>query len=114
MKQKLLILNREAKAIKVFVADTFWSRAIGLLSKSSLADDEALLIRPCASVHTIGMRFPIDVVFLDKEKLVLGILVDLKPFRFGFAPKGTASVLELSAGNANRTGIRLEDRLSFG
>ena len=99
--------------VKVSIADRFFRRAIGLLSRRSLPDDEALLITPCASVHTFGMRFSIDVVFLGKRNEILKISENVRPFGVCFAPRGTKSVLEMAAGNASRTGLVLDATLSF-
>lgn len=116
-KNKALLLSvpgfRSPRHVSVVLANTFWSRAIGLLSRSMLLDSEALLITPCASIHTFGMRFAIDVVFLDSFNRVLAIRSDVKPFRVCYAPRGTRSVMELAAGNATRTGIALNNTLSF-
>ena len=51
--------------MRIHVARSFLQRARGLLGRAPLAADEALLIRPCSSIHTFGMRFAIDVVFID-------------------------------------------------
>lgn len=102
------------EGLQVQPADTWVKRLVGLLAHSSLGDNEAMYFCPGGSIHTIGMRFPIDVVYLDQSKKVLKIESTMKPFRLSFAPKGTCSVLELSAGNAKRTGINLEDTLEFG
>ncbi len=97
----------------VRVAKSFFARLVGLLSRKSLPDNEGLLITPCASIHTIGMRFTIDVVFLDKQNKVLAISKGIKPFRIAIAPRGTVSVLEVSDGNVKKTGIHLDDTLLF-
>lgn len=99
--------------VKVELADTWRKRLIGLLAKSGVSDQYGMLFRPGESIHTIGMRFPIDVLFLDKDNRVLKISHDMKSFRLSFAPKGTYSVLEINGGNAKRTGIHLEDTLRF-
>ena len=98
---------------KIRIANTFWSRLIGLLSRSSLGADEGLLITPCASIHTFFMRFTIDLVFLDADGRVLGLAERVKPYKVRFAPKGTRSVLEIAEGNACATGIHLDDLLIF-
>lgn len=97
----------------MYVADTFVKRLVGLLSRKALAEHEAMLIVPCKSIHTIGMRFTIDVVFLDKENKVLGVSSNVNPYQLRWAPKGTFSVLEVSDGNVNKTGIHLDDQLLF-
>lgn len=75
------------------MADTFLSRLIGLLGRSELMPGESLLIKPCYSVHTFGMRFTIDVVFLDREGKVLK-KVTLPPWKVAGC-RGAYSVLEL-------------------
>ena len=99
--------------IHVIRANTWLKRLVGLLGHSSLPDTESMLFEPGGGIHTIGMRFSIDVVYLDKDNTVLGIVEDMKPWRFSFAPKGTKAVLELSSGNAKRTGIYLDQALEF-
>jgi hypothetical protein len=99
--------------VKVAVADTFLSRFIGLLGRSGLGVEEALLIKPCASIHTFFMRFPIDLVFLDKQNRVLRICTAVGPNRVRLGPRGTVSVLEVAEGNVRRTGIHLDDVLLF-
>ncbi len=95
------------------MADSWLKRLIGLLNRSHLNDSEGLVLIPCASIHTVGMRFSIDAVFLSGEGVVLGIRENIRPFRFCIAPKGTQAVLELASGNAKRTGINLEQVLKF-
>lgn len=97
-------------AQKAKVAQSFISRLIGLLGRSSLKQEEALIIKPCADIHTIGMRFPIDVVFVDKKKRVVKIVHGLKPFRLARASKAKAAI-ELSAGAADRQNIKVGDEL---
>ena len=99
--------------LRVVFADTFFSRLVGLLSRRALSYQEGLLLYPCASIHTIGMRFPIDVLFLDKKNKVLGVADGVFPNRLRFAPKGTDKVLEIAHGNRTRTGINLDDYLIF-
>jgi uncharacterized membrane protein (UPF0127 family) len=92
------------------VADSPWSRTKGLLGRSSLPEDEGILLRPGSSIHMFFMRFPIDVVFLDRELLVLRVAADLKPWRLA-SKRGSKAVLELPAGRCARAGVREGDRL---
>lgn len=96
----------------VKLANTWWSRLKGLLGTLSLQNDHGLWLIPCDSIHTIGMLYSIDVVFLNKEAEVCRICKDVKPFRFRFAPKGTHSVLEFNAGGADRLGVKLGQKMS--
>ncbi|HRP26446.1 MAG TPA: DUF192 domain-containing protein [Thauera sp.] len=90
--------------LRIHHARHFWQRALGLLGRRALAADEALLIRPCTSIHTFGMRFAIDVVFLDREGRVRAVHPALPPWR-AVRCRGAHAVLELAAGGAARAGI---------
>lgn len=105
--------DRRPTDVHVKLASTFWSRLIGLLGKRSLDLREGLLLDPCSSIHTIGMRFSIDVVFLDRAGCVLGFADDVAPNRVRVSPRGTSKVLEVAVGNRSRTGIHLDDYLIF-
>jgi len=91
-------------ALRVKVADRFYSRALGLLVGTPLGATEGLLIAPCSSIHTLGMRYAIDVVFLDREARVLRVCSDVRAGRFRFG-RGARGVLELRAGTASRHGV---------
>ncbi len=85
-------------------------RMRGLLGRRELPEGEGILLRPAASIHTAFMRFPIDVVFLDRERVVLGIARELRPWR-ATARSGAHAALELASGECARRGIRVGDRL---
>lgn len=74
--------------------------ALGLLSRPPLRAGEGLWLVPGGSIHTWGMRAPIDAVFLDREYGVLRVARGVRPWRVGWAPRGTASVVEVPAGAA--------------
>ena len=76
----------------------------GLLGRGGLERGEGLLLKPCGSVHTLFMRFPIDVVFLDRELSVLAVRPAVPPWRTAGA-RGAKVALELAAGEAMRLGI---------
>jgi uncharacterized membrane protein (UPF0127 family) len=97
---------------KCLVADTPRSRLKGLLGRSDLPPGEGLLLRPAFAIHTWFMRFPIDVVFLDRDLGVIAVAADLGPWR-GAARRGARAVLELASGECNRRGLRLGDRLGL-
>jgi len=85
-------------AARLRVADTFWGRLMGLLGRSGLQADAGLLIRPCRVVHTIGMRFPIDLIYLDARNKVVKAEAVVSPLRICWGNDQTVSVMELSAG----------------
>ena len=92
------------------VAESFFTRLRGLLGRSELPRDEGILIVPCSSVHTWFMRFPIDVVFLDRDLRVVGVAADVRPWRMRWR-RGGKRVLELAAGEAAARGIEVGHRL---
>ena len=82
------------------IADKPWTRLRGLLGRTGLAADEGIFFRPAGSIHTMFMRFAIDVVFLDRDLRVLKVTRALPPWRVAGA-RGAKCVLELAAGAAN-------------
>ena len=93
------------------VADGMWSRFRGLMLQKPLEDGEALLIKPCSSVHMFFMRFALDIVFFDKAGAVVKIVPNLKPWRMALGGKGAWSALELPVGVA--AGISVGDQIAF-
>ncbi len=100
-------------ASKVCVADTPRSRRIGLLKRERLDKGEGLWIFPTQAIHTFGMRFPIDVVFLDSLLSVKRTYKALPPWRLTTFVWGAQSVLELPSGSLASTGTMVGDRLLF-
>lgn len=85
-------------------ADTFLARLTGLLLSPPPAPGEALLITPCAAVHTAFMRYPIDVVFLDRAGVIRKSVAHLSPWRIALC-RGASQTLELAAGEIHRRGL---------
>jgi uncharacterized membrane protein (UPF0127 family) len=85
-------------ARRLYMAHSFQSRCLGLLSRSAMPKEEGLLLVPGGTIHTLGMRFPIDVVFLNRQMRILGLAEHVRPWRIRVAPRGTRRVLELAAG----------------
>lgn len=102
-------------AREVAIADTHWSRLRGLIGVS--ADDfrngTGLWIRPCRGVHTLAMRFPIDVLYLDSAGTVVHVEHNLQPWRFSPVRMQAASVLELPSHTVARTETALGDRIEI-
>ncbi len=93
----------------VAVVRSFWGRFRGLMLRREMALGEAILIEPSASIHTAFMRFPIDVVFLDREKQVVKVAENVRPF-WAALSRGH-SALELNAGSAGKANVVEGDRL---
>jgi uncharacterized protein len=87
--------GEEQVLTQVTHANHFFSRLCGLLGRENLKPEQALLITPCNSVHTLGMRFAIGVIFLDRESRVLHLIPDMQPGQFSPMIKGSKQVLEL-------------------
>lgn len=87
-------------------------RMRGLLGRSELPLGEGLLLRRAPAIHTFFMRFAIDVVFVDREFVVIGIESEVPPWRI-VGRRRASAVLELPAGEAVRRGIRPGERLAF-
>lgn len=99
-------------ATEAAVAGTSAARCVGLLRHDSLPEGHGLLIVPSEGIHTFGMKFPIDVAFLDRKKKVLKIRHRMGPRRLSFCLRAQ-SVLELPAGTLEATGTERGDQLEF-
>jgi uncharacterized protein len=102
-------------ATSLAVADTHWTRLRGLLGVSAgdFGNGQGLWIVPCHGVHTLGMGFAIDVVYLDHKMKVIHIQNDLQPWRFAAVRTQAASVLELPCHTANESGTVVGDNIQI-
>lgn len=113
---KHIVINATKNSIianNIIIADKFWTRMRGLIGKRNLKEDEGLLLAPCNAVHMMFMRFPIDVIFLDKDFVVVKIMDNLRPWRTSPIVRGAIQVVELGAGSAEKKGINIGDKLSL-
>ncbi len=99
-------------ADRALIADDSKSRRTGLLKHDGLAAGEGLWLAPCEAVHTFGMKFPIDVLFLDKKRKVLKIRPDMRKGKMAACLRAH-SVLELPSGMAAATRTAPGDELEF-
>ena len=97
-------------ASTVELASTRAARRRGLLGRDGLPAGSAMLLTPCNSIHTIGMRFAIDVVFVDARGRVRKVVRNLSPWRMAISPLSRATI-ELSAGELAPEAVRVGDRL---
>jgi uncharacterized membrane protein (UPF0127 family) len=102
-------------ATEAAVANSYLPRLIGLLGKTKRWAQlgRGLWIVPSSGVHTIGMLFPIDLIFLGKEKEVVHIEEHVRPFRISQVSLKASSVLELPAHTIHRSGTQVGDRLEI-
>jgi uncharacterized membrane protein (UPF0127 family) len=102
-------------ATRLDVADGHWSRLRGLIGvrADEFRDGRGLWITPCHGVHTLGMRFPIDVLYLNSDQVVLHIETKLAPWRFAPIRVHATSVLELPPTTLQSTGTRIGDRIEI-
>ena len=102
-------------ATQMSIAGTHWSRFRGLMwtDAANFPAGRGLWIVPCHGVHTFGMRFPIDVIYLNGEKIVVHIENDLKPWRMAPVRLNTDSVLELPGNTIQSTGTLLGDEIEM-
>jgi uncharacterized protein len=97
---------------QIDVADTSEKRRRGLLKHTQLNAGEGLWIAPTESVHSFGMKFAIDVLYLSKDRKVVKVKNDMVPSRISLCLKAY-SVLELPSGTAAATGTAVGDQLEF-
>ena len=116
MAARLRALNRSRNTILVEngrVADTAWTRLRGLLGHKPLQPGEGLVLRGEKAIHTIGMGFAIDVLFLDREGIVNHFIPAMAPFRASPFVSPATDVLELPAGTIARTRTELGDLIEL-
>ena len=102
--------TRKPIADVVEVADTRETRRRGLLGREGLQENAALMLVPCAAVHTAFMRFPIDLVFIDGDGCAVRTTSRVQPWRVSFALRARA-VIELPAGRLDACRVDIGDRL---
>jgi len=102
-------------ATRLDVADGHWSRLRGLIGMDvdEFRDGRGLWITPCHGVHTLGMRFPIDVLYLNRDQRVLHIESGLVPWRFAPIRMQATSVLELPPATLQTTGTQIGDSIEI-
>lgn len=95
------------------MAESLWSRFVGLMGKRELPAGHGLCIRPCSSIHMFFMRFPIDAVFVDGDGRVVRIYAAIRPWRItGFVRRAKACI-ELAAGTCAAHGLQEGDVLQL-
>lgn len=110
---RIVNLTRETElARRADVAETSAARSKGLLGRTELAPGSGIWIVPCESVHTFFMKFPIDLVYIDKRKRVKKVRSSVRPWRLS-ACLSARSIIELPAGTILLTQTAPGDQLEF-
>jgi uncharacterized membrane protein (UPF0127 family) len=104
--------TRQPVAEVVEMADTRKTRRRGLLGRDHLERNAAMMLVPCAAVHTAFMRFPIDIVFVDRDGFAVRMASRVQPWRVSMALRARA-VIELPAGHLEACEVAIGDRLSL-
>lgn len=92
-----IVTYEEAVQVNIFLADTFMKRFMGYMFRKE-PHYEAIMIKPCNSIHTFFMRFDIDVIFLDENMEVIKKVEALKPGKVIMPVKGAKIVVEGKTG----------------
>lgn len=95
------------------LASSLGQRMKGLLGQDSLSTNEALVLKPCSSIHTFFMRFSIDVLFLDKNMQIIRLFRNMPPNRLSPIVWGSKIAIELPAGKTSQTNTQVGDIIEF-
>jgi uncharacterized membrane protein (UPF0127 family) len=93
------------------VADGFWARAVGLLGRRMMELDQGMLFHGTNSIHTFFMRFALDLVFLDKQMVVVKTVKNVRPGRLVWPVWSASTVIELREGFLDQNPIRVGEKL---
>lgn len=111
---KIFNLTRQKSiANNAFKADTFVDRAKGLLDREKINFDEALIITHCQSIHMFFMRFAIDVIFVDRKNVVVGLVENIQPFCLSPVFFNADYAIELPVGVIAESQTALGDSISI-
>jgi uncharacterized membrane protein (UPF0127 family) len=111
--QILNITRKQKIATSAQVAESMLSRMCGLLLSRPLIAGEGLYLVPCNSIHMFGMRFAIDVIFVDRKGIVVGLVKEIKPWMMSKLYWQAYGCLELPVGTIDATTTAIGDQLSF-
>ena len=114
MKRTLCVFNRNRESflgLRVASADTIITRLKGLLGKIRLKPDDGIWLVPSRGIHTVGMLFAIDLIYLDAGKRVIHLVENLRPFRISPIRIRCASVLELKLRSICSSNTQIGDEL---
>jgi Uncharacterized conserved protein len=105
-----MLKNMESNQIvcdKVIIANSFFKRLKGLMFTKELPSDSSMYICPCNQIHMFFMNYNIDVLYVDKNNMVIAVDENMKPGIMGKKVKGAAAVVELQAGKVKESNIKV-------
>jgi uncharacterized protein len=105
--------SRDLISARVVMADNFFCRFSGLIFRKRLKDDEVLVLKGCKSIHTIGMRYSIDAVFIDGEGKIVASFNNLRPWRVTPYFPDAVSVMEARSGFLDKWELHAGDSIIF-
>jgi len=112
--RQMIVHQGQVWARHVEYAESWRERMCGLLGRSTLGDDAAMVIRGCGAVHTVGMKFAIDVVFVDKAGRIVKITENVRPGCFCvWGGRHAAHVVESEASKLNLSKLSIGDTLEM-
>ena len=108
-------VNDRMSTLSVRPATSWMQRQVGLLNHQNLEVGEGLYLSPSRQIHTVGMAFSLDIVFLNRHGLIVDLVCDVPPGRKHIkGPRGTRSVLEFRSGTiGSQVPLKAGDRLSL-
>jgi uncharacterized membrane protein (UPF0127 family) len=98
--------NGQTVSDSIELAVTFLTRLKGLMFRAQLSQGGGLYLHPCKSIHTFFMKFPIDVLYLNKDWKIVGLEEQLQPGKIGRNVPGAVSVIELESGSIQKNSIK--------
>jgi len=107
LKDEMILFNH------IRIAESFYEKLVGLLKDKVLDSQQGLLLNGCKQVHTIGMKFPIDVIFLNKEGVILHFENNMLPRQMSKYIKRAFYCLELKSGAIQEHDLKLNDHIEF-
>lgn len=110
------IINKTKNTVlasEVIIADSLLKRMKGLLGRKEFKEGQAIILAPCNGIHTFFMRFPIDVLFVDRENMIIALRQAIKPFRLSAFYRQAKFVIELAAGSLIASGSTKGDILEL-
>jgi uncharacterized membrane protein (UPF0127 family) len=105
-----LIIGDRVVVENLIIAKSILSRMIGLLGRAGLESGSAMLLKPCSSIHTVGMKFALDLIFLDKDNCIVRTVAGVGANRFVLGGRGAKSVVEIEAGQVDVCGLSLGEQ----